>query len=196
MSTPKDNSGNLMKQVRMFMDLGHTIINAQLIHEDVQDLINNKNETFDLLLIEACIRAALSLTYIYKVPTIHVSSFGASYGNFEAVGAPTHPFLYPSVNHKKNSNFTLWEKINVLYDEYQIASINNEYEPIENAVLRKLFGPEIPPVAELWNNVHMLFLNVHPVFEGIRPVPPSVVYIGGLHVKPAKDLPAVRLLFL
>lgn len=195
MSTPKDNSRSLINQVRMFLDLGYSFISAQLIHEDVQNLINNKNETFDLLLLEACMRSALALSFVYKVPVIQVSSFGASYGNFEAVGAPIHPFLYSSINRKKNINLTMWEKINLLYDEYQIARVNNEYEKIEDVLLKKLFGAEIPSVTELWNNVHMLFLNVHPVFEGIRPVPPSVVYIGGLHVKPPEELPAVSFLF-
>nr|XP_049705877.1 UDP-glycosyltransferase UGT5 isoform X4 [Helicoverpa armigera] len=57
-------------------------------------------------------------------------------------------------------------------------------------MIRKNFGEDTPALSELNNNVDMLFINIHPVFEGIRPVPPSVVYMGGLHQKPEKELPA------
>lgn len=190
-SIPKNSKGGLTDQVRMFLDIGYAVFDAQLSHKDVQNLIMDKNKTFDLILVEACIRSALVFSFIYKAPLIEVSSFGASYGNFEAVGAPIHPFLYPSINRKKNYNLTIWEKLEVIYNEYQIAKINEEFEQLEDVMLRKHFGPELPTVTELWNNVDMLFLNVHPIFQGIRPVPPSVVYMGGLHQKPDKELPAV-----
>ncbi|XP_028167287.1 UDP-glucuronosyltransferase 2B4-like [Ostrinia furnacalis] len=35
----------------------------------------------------------------------------------------------------------------------------------------------------------MMFLNVHPMWDSNRPVPPNVVHLGGMHQKPAKDLP-------
>nr|XP_049706113.1 UDP-glycosyltransferase UGT5 isoform X4 [Helicoverpa armigera] len=56
-------------------------------------------------------------------------------------------------------------------------------------MIKKNFGEDTPALSELNNNVDMLFINIHPVFEGIRPVPPSVVYMGGLHQKPEKELP-------
>ncbi|KAJ8708420.1 hypothetical protein PYW07_010545 [Mythimna separata] len=63
-------------------------------------------------------------------------------------------------------------------------------------MIRKHFGPDTPHISEFYENVHMLFLNVHPVFEGIRPVPPTVVYTGGLHQKPIKELPVDLLSYL
>ncbi|KAJ8708417.1 hypothetical protein PYW07_010542 [Mythimna separata] len=189
-SIPKDSKRGLTDQVKLFLGLGLAVTDAQLSHKEVKNLINDKSIKFDLLLVEACIRPALAFSFVYKAPLIEVSSFGASYGNFEAVGAPIHPLLYPSINRKKNQNLTLWEKIGVIYDEYQIARVNSEFEKLENVMLRKHFGPEIPSVSELWNNVDMLFLNVHPIFEGVRPVPPTVVYMGGIHQKPETTLPA------
>ncbi|KAJ8708775.1 hypothetical protein PYW08_010157 [Mythimna loreyi] len=189
MSIPIDSKGRLTDQVKLFLEIGLAGIDAQLSHKDVKNLINDKSIKFDLVIVEACVRSAIAFSYIYKAPLITISSFGASYGNFEAVGAPIHPFLYPSINRKKNLNLTMWEKVQVLYDEYQITRINSEFEKLETVVLRKHLGPEMPSISELSNNVDMLFLNVHPIFESIRPVPPSVVYIGGIHQKPENKLP-------
>ncbi|CAH2058052.1 unnamed protein product, partial [Iphiclides podalirius] len=35
----------------------------------------------------------------------------------------------------------------------------------------------------------MLFLNIHPIWDNNRPVPPSIIYTGGLHQEPQKKLP-------
>lgn len=88
----------------------------------------------------------------------------------------------------------MWEKITELYYHYQVEKIF-WYAPqnLGNSMLRENFGPDIPPISELINNVDLLFLNIHPMFEGIRPVPPSVVYISGIHQRPTQELPKVRI---
>ena len=169
------------------------VIDKQLEDTQIKALINNKQEKFDLLLIEAFMAPALALSHVYKVPVILVSSFGAIFGNYEAVGAPTHPSLYPTSFRRKINNLTMWEKITELYYHYKAERlVLDNFDTIGNRIVKKHFGPKVPSISELVNNVDMLFLNIHPMFEGIRPVPPSVVYINGLHQKPTKELPKVR----
>ncbi|KAJ8727684.1 hypothetical protein PYW07_001803 [Mythimna separata] len=165
------------------------VFDHQLGDEQIKNLINSKQK-FDLLILEAFLTPLLVISHLYKVPVIQISSFGAIYGNYESVGAPTHPLLYPLNMRRKLNNLTMWDKLSELYYYYRGEKIiKDSHNTLGNAIVRKHFGPEVPKIAELESNVDMLFLNVHPMFEGIRPVPPTVVYINGLHQKPTKELP-------
>ncbi|XP_047022219.1 UDP-glycosyltransferase UGT5-like [Helicoverpa zea] len=163
---------------------------AQLQHPEVQALIKGtKNKHFDLLIAEAHMAMLLAFAHIYKTPVIQASSLGAYFGNYETVGAPTHPFLYPHVMRRKLNNLSVWDKVTELYDQYRLEKLIADAQPGENALVEKYFGPGIPPVSELLKNVDMLFLNENPIFGDVRPVPPAVVFMGGLHQNPEKDLP-------
>ncbi|KAJ8727689.1 hypothetical protein PYW07_001808 [Mythimna separata] len=166
------------------------VFDNQLKEEEIQSLIHNKHLQFDLLLLEAYMVPLLAFSHIYKVPVIQMSSLGASYPNYKSVGASTHPLLYPGNLRRRINNLTMWEKVQEFYRNYKMQKlVRNNYDTLGNTVLRKHFGPDIPQAWELLNNIDMLFLNIHPIFEGIRPVPPNVIYLSGLHQKPTKELP-------
>ncbi|XP_026742255.1 UDP-glucuronosyltransferase 2B15-like isoform X2 [Trichoplusia ni] len=76
-----------------------------------------------------------------------------------------------------------------VYLEWRLIKSTLETDEKQNEFLKTRFGPNAPTVRELRNNVQMLFLNAHPIMGNNRPVPPSVVYLGGLHLKPPKPLP-------
>lgn len=60
----------------------------------------------------------------------------------------------------------------------------------ENERLRKRFGPGIPDLRDLADDTSVLFVNQHFSFTAPRPLPPNVVEIGGIHIKPTrKKLP-------
>ncbi|KAJ8708777.1 hypothetical protein PYW08_010159 [Mythimna loreyi] len=189
MASTQGNKNDVVMVMDVILKALIAVVDAQLQDDKVQSLINDKTKQFDLLFLEACVRPALAYSYIYKAPVIQMSSLGAALDNYKNLGAPVHPMLYPSVTRQRLHNLTMWEKVKEFYYEYLITSLYENSQKAENAMLKKHFGHAIPPVSELNNNVDMLFLNVHPVFEGIRPVPPTVVYMGGLHQKPQKELP-------
>ncbi|XP_064074696.1 UDP-glucosyltransferase 2-like isoform X4 [Vanessa tameamea] len=56
-------------------------------------------------------------------------------------------------------------------------------------MLKSIIGSNIPNLNDLRKKNRMLFLNVHPVWDFNRPVPPNVLYLGALHLKPQRDLP-------
>lgn len=196
LTVPKGNKDDIFTTMGIIFEAIPLIVDAQLKDKEVQNLIHGENKHFDLILVEACARPALIFSHIYKVPVIQVSSFGGFIDNYEIIGAPIHPILYPGTIRHKLNNLTIWETITELYLHYTIQRMNKISYSVENEMLRKHFGPDIPSVEELNNNVDMLFLNVHQVFEGIRPVPPSVVYMGGVHQKPDKKLPQVSVFLL
>lgn len=174
--------------------LSHIFI-TQFHTPEVQKLISNKNN-FDLILIEAVILPALVFSHIFKAPVILVSSFGAIFNNHDIMGSPTHPLFYPSLLNKKVYNLTVSEKIYELYSYFmtQYAFYLNEAD--ESAMLKRLLGPDVPTMRELYNNVDMFFMNIHPIWVDNQPVPPSVVYMGGIHQLPEKELPKVFIIYI
>ncbi|XP_026735708.1 UDP-glucuronosyltransferase 2B31-like [Trichoplusia ni] len=186
---PRGNKNDVIHQMEESLPFLTKIVDKQLNDEAVRRLIEDKNKKFDLLILEAWVRPALGFSYLYDAPVILMSSLGAMFDNSATVGAPTHPILYPSIFRQKLKNLSMWEKIWELYTHYKILDIHYQNRHFEDQILKKNFGPDIPSVLELNNKVDMLFLNVYPVFEGIRPVPPNVIYTGGLHQNQEKELP-------
>ncbi|KAI5642686.1 UDP-glucoronosyl and UDP-glucosyl transferase domain-containing protein [Phthorimaea operculella] len=184
---PKGVKSGLLDLMASISFMFLNILDVQLNTTEVQRAIHGKK--YDLLLIETVCRPALALAYVHKAPVILMSSFGAFVNVMEAFGAPTHPLLYPVMFHQRIYNLTIWEKITNVYRHYQMTSLLQMTEELENKIVKKHFGETLPPVNQFHDNVDMLFLNLHPIFEDNRPVPPSVVYIWGVHSKPQKELP-------
>lgn len=191
LAIPRGKEDDLLQQVTMLFDLHTQLFETQMMTREVQHILNQPEDAYDLLLIEACVRPALSLTYKFKAPTILISSFGLMYDNYETVGVSTHFFLYPVVGRRKLYNLTNWEKIVEIYNSLKIVNMYVEHEMKENESVRKIFGQDTPPLTALRDNVDMVFTNMHPIFEGNVPVPKNVIHIWGIHEKPQKKLPAV-----
>ncbi|XP_011548792.3 UDP-glycosyltransferase UGT5-like [Plutella xylostella] len=174
--------------IELAIKINAKLIEKQIETKEVQELIKSKTK-FDLILVEACARPALIMSHVFKAPVIQVSSFMAVPPNYQVFGSPAHPILYPEWTRNKIYNLTVWEKISGAYDDLRIHYIWRRNEDFENEMIKRQFGPEAPTVAELADNVDMLFLNVHPIWEGNRAVPPNVIHMGGLPQKPHKELP-------
>ncbi|CAG9568603.1 unnamed protein product [Danaus chrysippus] len=161
---------------------------AQLETREVQKLISERPK-FDLILIESVIRLGLSYSHLFKAPVILVSSFTAVFDNHNVMGSQTHPLLYPIPFRNRFYNLALTEKLQQLYIHAyaEYADYLNREE--EDAYLKEVFGPQCPSLKELNKNVDMLLLNVHPIWVDNQPVAPNVIYMGGIHQLPEKQLP-------
>ncbi|XP_046973639.1 UDP-glucosyltransferase 2-like [Vanessa cardui] len=160
----------------------------QLNSTEIQTLLSS-DEKFDLIFVESWVRPALVFSHIYDAPVIEFSSLGGINSALEAIGAASHPLIYPNAMHRKIYNLTLWDKITELYTHYSCQYYYMHHEQIENEMLKSVLGSNIPDLKDLRQNVRMLFLNVHPIWDFNRPVPPNVLYLAGLHQKPREDLP-------
>ncbi|XP_063834283.1 UDP-glucosyltransferase 2-like [Ostrinia nubilalis] len=164
-----------------------SLMEEQMNTEAVQKILKDPRP-FDLIIVEA-LGFPLGLSHIHKAPVIEFSSLAGNTIIYQVFGATTHPLLYPTTLHQRIYNHTLWEKLIVLYDEYVYKAMFREIKGFYSDAMKRVFGPDVPTQGELRKNVDMYFLNVHPLWDFNRPVPPNVVYLGGMHQKPAKDLP-------
>ncbi|XP_026736014.1 UDP-glucuronosyltransferase 2B15-like isoform X4 [Trichoplusia ni] len=196
MKASKTDGGDLYNQLNTIVTVGLRVFVEQFNDANVQRLIKDKNQKFDLIITEALSRTALGYQHIYKAPLILMSSFGATFDNFEALGLPTHPLLYPTIIRQRINDLTMMEKISEVYTSFRLYNMFSNFLVEEEKTMKKLYGPDVPSVNEFYNRIEMLFLNENPVFTGIRPVPPNVIYMGGLHQNPLKELPKDLKLYL
>ncbi|XP_072946286.1 UDP-glucosyltransferase 2-like [Epargyreus clarus] len=173
-------------QVTMLTMLVAAIFKVQILSKELQGVLK---QHYDLLFLEACVRPALILSHIHKVPVILISSFGAIMGTNSLIGTPNHPLLYPVSFRQRIYNLTFWEKVRGMYDHLNYEWIYQTYEAEEDEMLRSIFGPDIPKLRKLGDNIDMFFVNMFPIWLDNQPMPPNVITIGGLHEAPERELP-------
>ncbi|KAL0810811.1 hypothetical protein ABMA28_010123 [Loxostege sticticalis] len=188
-SVTNGDKDDLYTQMSVAFKAANKVFERQLSSPEVQDLIHDKSQKFDLLIVEAAVLAAVGFTHVFKVPVIQISSFGAVTHNLGTMGMPMHPIIHPTSLRQRVHNLSKWEKLVEYYNFIRLERSWAVSEEESDQILRKVFGPDAPKMSELRNNVDMLFLNVNPIWELNRPSPPNVIYTGGLHQKPVKELP-------
>ncbi|XP_041988408.1 UDP-glycosyltransferase UGT5-like [Aricia agestis] len=185
----KKDLNKIVSDPKFFSRFTQRVFETQMQLKEVQDVIRDNNTKYDLILMEEIMRPYLAVSYFIKAPVILFSSFGGMSATFEAFGMQTHPVLYPIQFDLRVYNLSLLEKIEKYRNYYNMLYQQSIILKEEHQLLQKFFGPDIPEISELYKNVHMLFLNNHPVWVDNQPVPPNVIYLGGLHQLPSKELP-------
>lgn len=147
--------------------------------------------SFDLLLLENVARPWRALAHIFKVPVLTLSSLGTLADEYNIIGSPVHPILYPICIQQKIHRLTLMEKMYDLYNTYFLHKMLEDVKKVEGISKSEYFN-DILSVSELRNNVDMTILNVYHIWEQNRPIPLSLVYAGALHLKSVQELPEVR----
>lgn len=165
-----------------------------LSYPDVESMLNNPNVYFDLVIAEFFQPTVSAFAHKYGCPLIGVTSMGVMATTHEAVGNPAHPILHPDFLLPLDQDMTFFEKIEaVMYTlrvRYDYYTINL---PHFDKFARRFFGDDMPYLGDLERNISLLFLNTNRIIHGARPHVPGVVELGGMHIKPQKPLPEVRL---
>lgn len=174
-------NNDVYDQVYTYYKILSEVFEKQITTESVRKVLND-TKGFDLILVEGCVRPALVFSHIFKAPMILVSSLAGQTVYFSSTGISLHPTLYPGIFQQKLHKMTLLEKVHEIFKQYLFNYEVDRQESDDNALLRRNFGDDVPQLSELKKRVSMLFMNVHHLWDNNRPVPPNVVYLGGLHL--------------
>lgn len=161
--------------------------------EPIQKLISS-NEKFDVVLVEYFANSCfLGITWKLQAPVIGLSSCALPPWHFDSIGSPIIPSFMPSLFTQYSDKMTFMDRfynyINVYGMKFLHQTLINSYT---NTFLRQQFGEAIPPIDELERNASLIFLNQHYSVTGAKPFLPSIVEIGGIHMKDEKPLEPVR----
>jgi len=89
----------------------------------------------------------------------------------------------------------LWERfINTLAGIYWRIGQEFYNIPRQEAVMKEFFNftEPPPPLTELLRKTSLLLVNNHFSLNYPKPLMPNVIEVGGMHLRPPKELPEVR----
>ncbi|XP_052739327.1 UDP-glucosyltransferase 2-like isoform X3 [Bicyclus anynana] len=149
---------------------------------------------YDVVLMENfnsdCMFGLLNV-YGNKAPIIGLSSCILMPWSAERLGASDNPSHVPvgttpfttTMTFLQRMENTFWRIYAKLWFRY---SVLNE----EQALIEKKFGRQIPDFANLGRNISMMFVNTYHALNGVTPLVPGLVEVGGMHLtKNKQDIP-------
>lgn len=192
---------NLYESFKLFTYLDHivsisiSIMDYELQHPDVQKLLANKNESFDLVIGEFLIPEVIAFAFHFKCPFIGVDSMDAYYIPHTTMGNPTHPVLYPysDVGFTEDLSFFGRMRSSVLnfFTRYYLM---HYLSPVGSERVEKNFHLGSITQKQFCDKVCLLFINANPIFCNTRPLVPGTINLGeGIHLQEPKELPKVCL---
>jgi glucuronosyltransferase len=156
-----------------------------LEHPKVQRLINS-DEKFDLIITEIfgpdCF---MGLSHRMNAPIIGmISSIILPWAN-DRIGNPDHPAYIPNYILPYTQHMTFGQRlINTVSN--QILKLGHYYfsELPMDKLSRQYFGPDVLPIEELKKKkTSLILVNSHFSLNIPRPAVPTVIEVGGLHIK-------------
>ncbi|KAK1345880.1 hypothetical protein QTO34_008345 [Cnephaeus nilssonii] len=170
------------------------------IHTLCKDVVLNKKlmtklqeSRFDIILADAIGPCGELLAELFKIPFVYSLRAFAGYTIEKySGGLPFSPSYVPVVLSELSDQMTFMERLKnmiyVLYFDFWFQTFSEKWDQLYSEALGRpttLF--ELMQKAEIW------FIRTYWDFEFPRPLLPHFVFVGGLHCKPAKPLPEVKL---
>ncbi|RZF48859.1 hypothetical protein LSTR_LSTR003239 [Laodelphax striatellus] len=163
----------------------------------VAKLINSTDSsTFDLLIVEM-FHTDMFLGFVHKFPNAPLIGFSS--GNIPSwlnarYGNPDNPSYIPSFISEFTPRMTFLQRVQnsvlVLLSKFVY---NVYYQSKSDFYAKKYFGNDLPPVTVLAEKAALLLVNSHFSLYGAKPLMPNVVEIGGIQIRPVKQLPQVNI---
>lgn len=115
----------------------------------------------------------------------------------ESVGNPSNPSFNPCLLLGYSNQMDFMQRItNTIFSVLDRLSYRFLYLPTQEAIYKRHFtellsskNEELPSLIDLIHNVSMVLLNSHSAVQYPKPFVPSVVEVGGIHIKKTVHLP-------
>lgn len=104
--------------------------------------------------------------------------------SFDRVGAPSIPSYIPSMFIQASDTMSFLERLEN-WAKIHTMNLMHDYltKPRIDNLLRKHYGEEIPKSGDLSKLISLIFVNQHYSLSLPKPLPPSVIEIGGIHLE-------------
>ncbi|XP_022230648.1 UDP-glycosyltransferase UGT5 [Drosophila obscura] len=171
---------------------GKKACNSTLNSEALATILEHPPGYYDVILMEHFNTDCLmSVAHVLQAPVIGMSSCALMPWHYERMGAPLIPsyisalFMGQSQEMSFAGRLGNWitvHSINMLYRMFSYSAAD--------ALVRQKFGPGLPSTQVMVRNTSLMLLNQHFSLSGPKPLPPNIIEVGGVHLQPAKPLPA------
>lgn len=154
--------------------------------------MKTNKEKYDLIILEEFnTDCPLGIAHKFNAPFIALSSCAMMSWHYDRMGMPHIPSYMPVLFSQNAEKMTFIQR---LKNWFVIHTHNLIYRwvfhPAANKLLQNYLGDGIPDVGELVKKTSLLMVNQHFSMAGSKPLPASVIEIGGIHIGKAKPLDA------
>ncbi|CAG9860476.1 unnamed protein product [Phyllotreta striolata] len=160
---------------------------------EVQDLLHNEKNHFDVVLVEAHMPSMLAFGWKFKCPVIGIASLDPAMQYHDSLGNLVHPVINPDPNLDiaDSENLSFMDRVrSFIYTVAYKYVINYMTFPTHHEHMKKYFGDDLPPFDVLQDNISLMLTGTNPLFHNMRPINLNTIPIGGgMHLKPPRDLP-------
>lgn len=185
--------GHVKSALRLGM-WGNMACEKTLEHPSVQNLVTSK-EKFDLIITELFnTDCFLAFAHKFSIPIIAFSSSELMPWANSRLGNPDNPSHIPLYSGQSTGKMDFSERFfNTFW--YLFHKLHHLFimDAQANKLVRQHFGESLPDLSQLARNTSLIFVNRHFSLNGPRPLVPGVIEVAGMHIKPVKKLPEVRL---
>ncbi|XP_023297572.1 UDP-glycosyltransferase UGT5-like [Lucilia cuprina] len=160
------------------------------LRSDALRQVMRQGQRYDVILMEQfnsdCM---MGVAHILGAPVIALSSCAMMPWHYERMGMPIIPSYIPALFMGQSEEMSLggrignWITFHGINLMYKLFSI-----PAADSLVQYKFGRDMPSVGELVKETNLMFVNQHFSLSGSKPLPPSVVELGGIHIQKAKPL--------
>lgn len=158
-----------------------------------------KDFKFDLVIFDMTLGQCLYpiIDRFNKPPVVGITPFLMPPYLINAMGGHAYPSYYPHYSNRYTNKMSFFERLHsFLLTYFEFAYRNVIYERKQFEAMKKYFGDDVRSMLDVERDVRLLLANTDPILDYPLPLPPNIIPVGGMHIKPTKPLPEViKLLF-
>lgn len=161
-------------------------------HPDLQLALRTQH--YDLVITELLAsRCDLYLASRLGVPHVAIMSSQMLTWYQDSFDSPSNPSYITTLNSPYPKPETFVQRFWNVVDYVTVFMYFKYIDTAATIMGRQYFGDDSPHAEDLLRNVSMVFLNTHSNFDFSKPLATNFKEIGGIHLKPPKSLPTVRI---
>lgn len=176
----------IVKQLTEFHPLAELALSSCKKLVEFQPLAEALRSDYDVLLVEnfnSDCMLGLSHVYGQSAPIIQLSSTGLMHWSSSRFGVSDNPSYVPIISSAFTNPMSFLQRLeNTILNIYYKIWYRYSIQLKEKVIIEKHFGRRIPDLQELAKNVSLLLTNVFHSLNGVRPLLPGIVEVGGMHL--------------
>nr|CAI5838450.1 unnamed protein product [Callosobruchus analis] len=157
------NQTDRLKAIKTYMRALAKTADWQLGHHEVQRIVKNKDEKFDLIITEVVYPTHMGFVDRFKVPFIGIASHNQE-RNHRKIGNLLHPIIFPDTAFPLVPPLRTFKErlLSVFYTVVTWCYYEWWLYPEQTAVARKHLGEEIRNLQEIEADMSFLFVTLNP----------------------------------
>ncbi|XP_001601674.2 UDP-glucuronosyltransferase 2C1-like [Nasonia vitripennis] len=180
-----ENIKNLHYNFSMMSWMGYLRC-QKMEHPEFLNLARNppKAPPYDVIIVQMLnSHCYMILGHLWNIPVVLVSTGSLYPWMYDMIGIPENPAYISNNFAPIPEGNGLWTRIYNTYMFYYMKFNYLYYSRMQNQLLQKLFGPEVPTIRELERNASLVLINNYFPINGIRPTTAGLIEVGGLHIQ-------------